>query len=334
MSNDANEEKPQKIGSKSITSHRPSNDPDSTSQRQSAAEKNGDSSFVPTATGPRTPQGKVRSKSNAIKHGIFSKVAVLRNESRPKYRSLLAGLVEYHQPYGMMEDILVEKLAVIAWQTRRSLAAVTAGIQTGIESFEWEEKIKQEKIAEEIEVNPFWLSSLDEGLIRHRENPVILARCLELLNELRQRLTNKGISYERADQILAKLYGEVDEEGSLLDSYRAWRDTSVSEEKRKVEGYASPSQSKERFLEKINIEICRLTDYQKTRASMESKRRELEILRRGIPEADRLDRLQRYQTSLDRAFDRTLNQLERLQRIRRGQPLPPQIDVKVSSDDG
>jgi hypothetical protein len=33
---------------------------------------------------------------------------------------------------------------------------------------------------------------------------------------------------------------------------------------------------------------------------------------------------------LSREIDRTLNRLERLQRIRRGQPLPPQVDVKVS----
>jgi hypothetical protein len=43
-----------------------------------------------------------------------------------------------------------------------------------------------------------------------------------------------------------------------------------------------------------------------------------------------LDRLVRYESSLERAFDRTLTQLERAQRIRRGQPLPPQLDVKIS----
>jgi putative transposase len=36
-----------------------------------------------------------------------------------------------------------------------------------------------------------------------------------------------------------------------------------------------------------------------------------------------------YETSLERAFDRTLTQLERAQRIRNEQPLPPKVHVKI-----
>ena len=42
------------------------------------------------------------------------------------------------------------------------------------------------------------------------------------------------------------------------------------------------------------------------------------------------DRFQRYEASLDRSFDRTLSQLERLQRVRSGQPVLPAIKVDVS----
>ena len=48
------------------------------------------------------------------------------------------------------------------------------------------------------------------------------------------------------------------------------------------------------------------------------------------PDFPGLDRLLRYPIALERAFDRTLTQLERLQRIRKGQPLPPQVDVNIS----
>jgi hypothetical protein len=45
-----------------------------------------------------------------------------------------------------------------------------------------------------------------------------------------------------------------------------------------------------------------------------------------------LDRLLRYEASLDRSFDRTLSQLERLQRMRLGQPVPvlPKVEVHHS----
>ncbi len=78
-------------------------------------------------------------------------------------------------------------------------------------------------------------------------------------------------------------------------------------------------------------EIRRLRDYRGERAPIESKRLELDILRFSIPEPQRLDRLLRYEASLERSFDRILNQLERMQRLRRGQPVAPRIDVNVST---
>jgi hypothetical protein len=43
-----------------------------------------------------------------------------------------------------------------------------------------------------------------------------------------------------------------------------------------------------------------------------------------------LDRLLRYEAILQRDFDRTLSQLERQQRIRKGQPMSPTLNVQVS----
>jgi hypothetical protein len=49
-----------------------------------------------------------------------------------------------------------------------------------------------------------------------------------------------------------------------------------------------------------------------------------------IPSLDASDRLLRYEAHLSRERDRILNRLERMQRIRKGQPLPPQLDVEIS----
>jgi hypothetical protein len=43
------------------------------------------------------------------------------------------------------------------------------------------------------------------------------------------------------------------------------------------------------------------------------------------------DRLLGYETSLDRAIDRVLNQLERHQRMRLGHPVLPAVNVNVTS---
>src|SRR5260370_36411454 len=45
------------------------------------------------AGGPRTPDGKQSSKLNALKHGIFSKAILLKNESQSEFNSLVNGLL-------------------------------------------------------------------------------------------------------------------------------------------------------------------------------------------------------------------------------------------------
>ncbi len=63
---------------------------------------------------------------------------------------------------------------------------------------------------------------------------------------------------------------------------------------------------------------------------MEAEKTQLEMRRGNIPEGHGLDRLLRYEASLERSFDRTLSQLERLQRVRAGQPVLPELKVRVS----
>jgi hypothetical protein len=81
------------------------------------------------ATGPRTEQGKQRASRNATKHGVLSKVVVLKGESRDEYEKLLTGLRETLQPEGTLEELLVEKLAALAWRHRRLLLAESAEIR-------------------------------------------------------------------------------------------------------------------------------------------------------------------------------------------------------------
>lgn len=77
----------------------------------------------PGTGGPRTPEGEERSKINAVKHGIFSKVIVLKGEPRIAFDALLNGLFNDLQPEGELEGILVEKLAILIWRYRRLIVA-------------------------------------------------------------------------------------------------------------------------------------------------------------------------------------------------------------------
>jgi PHD/YefM family antitoxin component YafN of YafNO toxin-antitoxin module len=171
------------------------------------------------------------------------------------------------------------------------------------------------------------------GLIHNLRNPNILERCLELLAELQRRIKDDGFDREQDAEILDELYGD---KGHLRetprDSYSQWVGTAeVSEEERQREGYATPEECKQNVLDDIQTEIDRLKKYQRTSAAIESDRAKLEILRHNVPDSPGLDRLLKYEASLERAFDRTLSQLERVQRLRRGQPVAPRVDINVAS---
>ncbi len=289
-----------------------------------------------TATGPRTAAGKKRSSRNALKSGIFSQVVVLDGEPRAQFDALLEGFRDYFQPLGVPEDVLVEKLATLCWRRRRLLAAEGAEIRRGAEfiesnrASEWRQEMQQ--VEQDRQSAP---PDARPGLIDTIQNPNILARCIELLVELRDGIKTDGFDEEPDMGILEMIYGDerrVRVRQTLLDSYDSWVATSqTSEEVRKGEGYASPADCNRNFATEIDLEILRLEQFQRSQTSIEAARSELDRLGFNVPESHALDRLIRYEASLDRSFARTLDQLERLQRIRRGQPVPSTLKVEVNN---
>jgi len=283
------------------------------------------------ATGPRTTQGKERSKRNALKHGIFSQVALLKGESHAEFDALLQGLRENLQPEGGLEELLVEKLAHSAWRLRRMIIAETAEIQKAIEFLGWESDQQQAERANNISE---YSIRYEGGLIRQIANPEALERCLELLQGLREGIEADGFDPKGDADILTKLYGEPARENwqrTLFCSYRTWSAAAEStEDSRLQRKLPKPEKCKESFLKELDDEVKRLERYKKARASVESERMKLEALRQHVPLTPQFDHLLRYETNLERNFDRTLSQLERVQRMRLGQPVLPKLEVHHS----
>lgn len=285
----------------------------------------------PTRTGPRTTQGKERSKRNALKHGIFSRVTVLKDESQAEFDALVNGLRDDLLAEGALEEILVEKLALFTWRLRRLVTAETAEIRTAIEFSGYYAEQRQIERANEISEHSI---RFEGGLIRQISNPQVLERCLELLKELRDQIGDDGFDDDSDSETLTKLYGEFSSEKwqrTLFHSYQTCLlIAKSSEDERQENGYATPDGFKENFLCDLDAEIERLKRYKKARATMESERTKLDALRQRVPLTPQFDHLLRYEASLERGFDRTLSQLERLQRTRRGQPVAPRLEVHHS----
>jgi hypothetical protein len=107
-------------------------------------------------------------------------------------------------------------------------------------------------------------------------------------------------------------------------------DSRLTEQERLRTGSPSPEECKKNFVEELKKQIEKLERIGEVIAKATDQKDELEADCRNVPEGPRLDRLLRYEASLDRSFDRTLSQLERLQRMRAGQPVPPELKVRLS----
>ena len=72
------------------------------------------------STGPRTPEGKDRSKYNATRHGLSGKLVVAPGEDPAGYDRLLQELIASYQPANTAESILVEEIAQNFWRLQRA----------------------------------------------------------------------------------------------------------------------------------------------------------------------------------------------------------------------
>ncbi len=212
------------------------------------------------------------------------------------------------------------------------MIAETAEIRKGVEFLDLEEEERREEQADRLSDCQI---DFQGGLIRRIANPIILQRCLDLLEDLRMRFEKRpSFDAEQDKEILIKLYGPYNKNywrRTLLDSYISWMYIwSLPAEERQQKQYFLPENCIQIFLEEVEREKRRLNRYKKARASIEAGKMHLEALRGNVPDAPELDRLLRYEASLERSFDRTLSQLERLQRMRAGQPVPPELKVRVS----
>lgn len=280
-------------------------------------------------TGPRTQLGKERSKRNSITHGIFSDLVVLQSESKSDFDALLNAIWKDRRPEGALEESLVGQLVVLLWRRRRVCKAETAEIQARSEFVQWDENERHRQDAAR-------LSLVGCGLTLWIANPEALQGCLDLLGELKEAIQEHGFDPDHDQGILTRLYGSNGSQGNwkktLQDSYLDWLNTArCSEEEPQQNGYTSPQECEKNFVEEVNDEIRRLEHYRQQDATISARRLQLEVLRQSVPESPRLDQLLKYETGISREIDRTLNQLERLQRMRLGQTVPPPINLSVTT---
>lgn len=243
----------------------------------------------------------------------------------------------------------MEQLATLWWRYRRLLRAERAGIVSASKAAQY--SYMEGSFFEAAR------SARQDGMFGSAY-PVrswrMLEMAVELLKRMHQEIEKKGLDWNRDRGTLKLVYGtapeyerrprrsdgkmdltRVDPEpaGSLAKAYREAilpKGTRVRvglDEEAEQDG----EECLAFILKLIDDEIRMFQDLAEKWSVGEAHKMLRAMDASVVPPPEVAERLQRYEAMFERAIERTLGQIERLQRLRKGQPAPPEIKVNLST---
>jgi hypothetical protein len=242
------------------------------------------------------------SKHNALKHGILSKYTVMGWENREDYDALLYSLIDEYTPKGVTEHHLVEELAGIIWRKMRLRYAEMTSIQSSLSKcvgvgYSYNSAAEAALLVSSNEIRNFDIKQAVLSTEEETQNE--LARVKEYLNcclESEKIILESG-SYEDG---LAALHE---------DDQNKWRKAWLREGKDAInsataEGLLSwIEDDKELYKSKI-FEL-------ENRSKVKQQ-----IFGKSFFSDKELDKFVRYETHLDRKFEKILTMLLKLKDLR------------------
>jgi hypothetical protein len=78
------------------------------------------------STGPTTPEGKERSRCNAVRHGLTAETVIAALEDAEDYQAFEAAVIADYDVESAVERELVLRLASVLWRLRRATGIETA----------------------------------------------------------------------------------------------------------------------------------------------------------------------------------------------------------------
>ena len=109
------------------------------------------------STGPRTEEGKSRSRQNAVRHGLTAETVITTLENAADYQVFEATIYAEYQPRTATTRELVARLASVLWRLRRSTS-----IETGLLQIQGElMRSREASIGPRNKRRPEWYGELD-----------------------------------------------------------------------------------------------------------------------------------------------------------------------------
>jgi len=256
---------------------------------------------------PAETAGTEITRFNALKHGVLSRYTVLPWEDADEYAALVASLAAEHRPSGPTEEHLVEELAGILWRKRRLRLAEAAAHQHGLE-----------------DATEPYRGTVKAALV-HLDGGKQIERVVDAIRVTQEETAEESSDLDKDEGMTAKAVAILDAGkpkaygqavAALRADTREWWEDMLSHDPEDFDEDEDPftadSKGLRRFIEK------------ELRPWYVQRRKELEnrplIRAQAFGQSldpDKLSRLARYETHLDRKLERTLTMLLRLQDLRR-----------------
>ncbi len=287
--------------------------------------------------GVKTAEGKAIVKYNALKHGLLAREVVITvgdgAESPEEFNGLLVDLTTQLAPAGTLEEMLVEKIAVAYWRLRRAyryeVGLIRDELDTATDDFYGKEDWQHSKVNKTDDEIDQEIEGQKEGIEywkKDKRNLTRMRKAGKSLEEIYDWEENWQGLYEDVCHFLP----EDDDHEQFL------RAKGLREFLNTKEGW-----SDDRIWEKL-IELCddNAKPHKKEIARLENQKQKnelkLQVIKNlgNIPSRHELDRLLRYEGAIERQLYKALNQLERIQRLRAGDNVPPPLEVDVDVNTG
>jgi hypothetical protein len=320
------------------------------------------------STGPKTAEGKAKSAKNALSHGLRSDLSVLPGERPEDWEAHRAGIVQSLAPVGALEAELAGRVALCLWRLRRVAAYETGVTSVGLEEVgEDARRVEPDPFAPPGEEKPVAarLQKAREDLESKREAVALWEGMPAFLRDLPRLPDGASVTGDDAYGALTDISGELpgaeDESFDPVDKAFLlglgipadevhdawnWEGWTAGMVRRAVDQMARAFKTdpakllakalrgREEIQAEGKREVRRLG--QKVR-QLEQQVREKEARlrqRRILPEDKTLDKVVRYEAHVGRQMLQALHTLERLQKTRAGEDVPPPgaLDVTVNGE--
>jgi len=305
------------------------------------------------STGPKTARGKRTAARNAIGHGFLAREVVITagdgEETLEEFHALAERLWEYYEPAGVVEESLVQTIATCWWRKARVIRAENGEIRKRLDTLAVDRALRNSDKANldlalmEMDLGLYSAENQADDKVSSRDRWSAMQG-----DQSNMRGHRSGLAYLSA--LLQTAKSEVASEGHISEKIRkkiflafcfwdclfALTCLYAGPPETKVEGQPpdsvedkQPGKRRPDVFAFIDDRLETINVFKGYALEREKLKGDAEARSFSLPPANATDKLLRYEAHLDRQLYRAMDQLERVQRQRRGENVPPPLNINL-----